>query len=619
MKGYYFTDKEGSFHMDEPEMNTGLYFPLANEKGIMNSITPDLGGDSKRSQNSFLLAPVSVEDLHNQRASRNFWCRINGKKLWSAAGKSAWQLAERFSEEKGDKSWLEAGMLWHKTVRENKELGIRAEILNFVPLEETAEIMEVEIENIGTGPMELELAAAVPVYGRSADNIRDHRHVTSLLHRIKTVESGVVVNPTMTFDERGHKENTVVYGVFGRECGTAPVSFFPTVADFIKEGGSLENPGALWEKELKGCSTGVEKNGCEALGGLVFEKQEVKQGEKRRVTLVIGYGESEKGICEMAERIFAPEYVEKALEACKDFWRKKNNIHIETKEEGFNQWMHWVSLQPVLRRIYGCSFLPHHDYGRGGRGWRDLWQDCLALLLMEPDKVREMLCDNFAGVRLDGTNATIIGNGQGEFIADRNKISRVWMDHGMWPMITVDLYVGLTGDVEILLEEQKYFKDSQIFRGEKMELPADGKNGRVENEKAEILDCWQHTEDGEIYKGTLLEHLLIEQLTAFFDTGLHNEMRLRGADWNDALDMAAEKGESVAFTAAYAGTMDKLAGLLAELKKKGQTEVLVLEELTQLLGQEDKFASSEEKNKIWRAYCEAFGSRNSGKKSKGKP
>lgn len=66
----------------------------------------------------------------------------------------------------------------------------------------------------------------------------------------------------------------------------------------------------------------------------------------------------------------------------------------------------------MLRRIYGCSFLPHHDYGKGGRGWRDLWQDCLALLIMEPEQVRKMLIDNFGGVRFDGTNATIIGSKQ---------------------------------------------------------------------------------------------------------------------------------------------------------------------------------------------------------------
>ena len=46
---------------------------------------------------------------------------------------------------------------------------------------------------------------------------------------------------------------------------------------------------------------------------------------------------------------------------------------------------------------------------------------------------------------------------------------------------------------------------------------------------------FQLTADGKIYTGTILEHLLIEQLAAFYETGEHNIYRLRGADWNDAL------------------------------------------------------------------------------------
>ncbi len=61
----------------------------------------------------------------------------------------------------------------------------------------------------------------------------------------------------------------------------------------------------------------------------------------------------------------------------------------------------------------------------------DLWQDCLALLLMNPDGVREMLLNNFQGVRIDGTNATIIGSKEGTFIADRNQITRVDGSRGL--------------------------------------------------------------------------------------------------------------------------------------------------------------------------------------------
>ena len=195
-----------------------------------------------------------------------------------------------------------------------------------------------------------------------------------------------------------------------------------------------------------------------------------------------------------------------------------------------------------LRRIYGCSFLPHHDYGKGGRGWRDLWQDCLALLIMNPEGVKEMLLGNFGGVRIDGTNATIIGTKQGEFIADRNNIARVWMDHGLWPLMTTALYIDQTGDLSILLKENTYFKDKQVCRGNETD------SFYKEGEQPVLRNA-----QGQEYFGSILEHLLVQNLTSFYEVGEHNHMRLRGADWNDAMDMAKERGESVAFTAAYAG------------------------------------------------------------------
>src|ERR1700691_5586946 len=100
---------------------------------------------------------------------------------------------------------------------------------------------------------------------------------------------------------------------------------------------------------------------------------------------------------------------------------------------------------------FGCSFLPDHDYGKGGRGWRDIWQDLLSLILIEPNGVRQDLINNCAGIRMDGSNATIIGAKQGEFLADRNAITRVWMDHGAWPYLTLQLYIDQSGDFDILL------------------------------------------------------------------------------------------------------------------------------------------------------------------------
>ena len=60
-----YLDTKGTFQLENPDLTGYLYFPLANEAGMMSAITPDLGGDIKLDQNTFLLEPVSAENLHN--------------------------------------------------------------------------------------------------------------------------------------------------------------------------------------------------------------------------------------------------------------------------------------------------------------------------------------------------------------------------------------------------------------------------------------------------------------------------------------------------------------------------------------------------------------------------
>jgi len=595
MSSYEFLDSKGTFRLSNPEKNSYSYFPLANEAGIMSSITPSLNGDCKMGQNTFLLTPVSSEDLHNNKSSRNFWVYVEGKGAWSATGVSAAQQAQLFGKHKEDTE-LHAGVMWHQMTRKSEDFGIQADITSFVPVtSDKIEIIKVSITNISQNPIKVRPTAAIPLYARSADNLRDHRHVTSLLHRISTTNHGVIINPTLTFDERGHKKNTVVYGVIGASTsGQQPVGYFPITEDFIGEGGSFEVPKAIILNEAPTISANAYLEGYETLGGLCFEEVTLEPQETKAYIIAMGFGETLEDFERMAETYLNESSFENFLEQTKVYWDKKINITYHTGDKKFDNWMHWVNFQPMLRRIYGCSFLPHHDYGKGGRGWRDLWQDCLALLAMDPNGVRGMLWGNFAGVRFDGTNATIIGTKQGEFIADRNNITRVWMDHGAWPFLTTNLYVQQSGDIAFLLEEQVYFKDLQSERGTTKDTLWTSEQGNQ-----------LHTEDGKQYKGTILEHLLLQHLTAFYDVGENNNLKLHGADWNDGLDMAEEKGESVAFTALYAGNMQEIAKLLRVLKNHNKVDKILLAEELQLLleDHEEIYDDVGKKNRILEEYC----------------
>ncbi|MBD5459305.1 MAG: cellobiose phosphorylase, partial [Lachnospiraceae bacterium] len=199
-----FIDEHGSFLADRPENTSYLYFPLASETGLKSSVTPNLGGDAKIDQETFLLEPVSSENLHNNRSTRNFWFVKNGTDVYSAAGASAGQEAARFTATQ-DESELTAGFMWQTLKRSSGVYKLTSSVTSFIPRNNNVEIMLVTVWNHSETPQEITAYAAVPIYGRSADNIRDHRNVTSMLHRIETRENGVLVCPTMSFDEKGHR------------------------------------------------------------------------------------------------------------------------------------------------------------------------------------------------------------------------------------------------------------------------------------------------------------------------------------------------------------------------------------------------------------------------------
>lgn len=545
--------KEAEFEYKDPLPY--FYFPLCNEKGLKSCITPFLRGDVKLDQKRFITPPQTRWDIQTSLVSRKIFLYLDGKIL---------SLSKLPPLPKDETLKVGAGFLYHKIVREFKSQNIIVEVLNFVPLEDNLEIMVVNIKNVSQKTLKLDVLIGVPLYGRSADNIRDHHHVSSLLNRIYKFKNYAVLKPTLIFDERGHKLNKTAYFAFCVFEKKQNPKITLTADEFIGEG-NLEAPQILLEKNISEVNY---KEGKEAFIGF---KKSLKLLCKENKSLIIGFGaQNDKNkISQIIKKYDTLEKIKKHFEKTKIFWRKKiNRISFFTGDQIFDNWIKWVLLQPILRRIYGNSFLPDFDYGRGGRGWRDLWQDLLTLLFVEPKKTKSQIINNFKGVRIDGTNATIITY-DGNFIADRNNIPRVWSDHGVWPFFTTNLYINFTGDIEILFKEVTYWRDHLLLRAKETDsyqnIP---KNNLLKTSK------------GKIYKGTILEHILVQNLVSFFNVGPHNNIKLENADWNDALDCAPDLGESVAFTHFYAYNLKELANLLKKVK---ENFVEIFEELFLLL------------------------------------
>ncbi len=550
-----FIDKKGTFIVKNPG-RFNLYFPLTDKNGsLLSCISPNLSGDIKSDNDHFLTVPASVLDLkYNLLCRREFYLKADNRYI-------------RFSlSDKND--LLEAGLLYHKLTK--RKYGLKIEITNFIPYDAGVEIMQVKVTNESKSPLDIIPTSFIPLYGRSEKNLRDHRHVSSLLNRVELLKYGIILKPTMVFDERKHLLNNTQYFSLGYENnGIAPIGQFPSIEYFCGES-SLESPDAVY-----GNVKPVNKNskifdGKEAASAFRFRQRRLKPKEEVAYTLIMGISQDRAFIDKILKRFDTLNKVEVALDSTKEYWQGYlNQAGLGFKDCVFNNWLLWVKLQPQLRRLFGCSFLPHFDYGKGGRGWRDLWQDALSLLLFDPDKTKEMIKYNFRGVRLDGSNATIITK-DGSFLADRNRINRVWMDHGVWPYLTLKAYLNKTEDLSMLLKDEVYFRDNQLKRSKEMDTNFCQR------------DYVLRDKTGRIYRGSILEHVLVENLVQFFNVGEHNVIRLEGADWNDGLDMAKDKGESVAFSFMYAHNLDDICIYLESLKRK-TNKVKLLKEIKPLL------------------------------------
>ncbi|MFH1767770.1 MAG: cellobiose phosphorylase [Candidatus Omnitrophota bacterium] len=558
---YRFIDDKGTFTVANPHKVSCLYFPLTNRSGsLLSSISPRLSGDIKKDNEHFLTPPASIEEIkHNYLCRRDFFLKILGKKN------------EMIRLSQSSESDLEAGILYHKLFK--KYRGLNAEITSFIPYDLDVEVMWIKIKNTRASSLEFVPTSFIPLYGRSEQNLRDHRHVTSLLNRIYLKKYGIVLKPTMSFNERGHGINHTNYFVLGynyKGAAIAPLGQFPTLSSFCGEEGNVVLPETVAKNLPPLRKKNPRMDGKESCAAFRFAREKLNKNQEADYVLIMGITNNAGDIQRVFAKLNSPAKICAYLEKTKQYWQKtSSHLVFDFHDRDRNGWLKWVIFQPLLRKLFGCSFLPHFDYGKGGRGWRDLWQDALHLIFIEPAATRNLIIKSLRGVRVDGSNATIITK-DNDFIADRNRISRVWMDHGIWPYLTLKEYIHNSGDINILLEETTYFRDHLLKRAKE--------HDESFNQKGFCLK----TNRNKIYRGSLLEHILIQSLVQFFNVGEHNLIKLEDGDWNDGLDMAPQKGESAAFSSMYAYNLHSLSGILDHLSLKKES-IYVLSELTLLL------------------------------------
>lgn len=74
--------------------------------------------------------------------------------------------------------------------------------------------------------------------------------------------------------------------------------------------------------------------------------------------MLAGLTEKENDVNAITGRYRSVLEVKEELNTVKKHWIDKVNIDFETGDVKEDNYLKWICFQPILRRIYGCSFLP---------------------------------------------------------------------------------------------------------------------------------------------------------------------------------------------------------------------------------------------------------------------
>ncbi len=504
------------------------------------------------------------DDFRGRRneSGRYMFVRLENGALWNVNF-----IPQRLIEP--DKIYSEFSPAYVKFVNETKgEVNLRAEIIYFVPSDNSlTEIWYIKIKNLKKRKRKLEVTFGFDGYIGSRKFEVYHHLVTGLYNEALL-----------------DKKNEIIYlykGIKYEEGETIPsnqTAFFKVISPvktkkhfFADEEYFLGNyynrfnwgfPLSLMKKdytlsEIKGrlSARGVNVIAAVEQEDIILAPHTKNDDSMEFIVLAGATLDSKKEAISLIKKFNSVEKVKKSLQETINHWKNINSkIKINTPDKKLNErYNNWYTIQNYLRKRWGNTGSLYHDYGIDNFGWRDLWQDWLGWMYIEPDKCEDFIPEALIGTRLDGSTAS--GFKLDEklnlyFMNDPEK--GVWCDHPFWPTLTV--YEFLTnikgGDFSLLLKDNiPYIRD--IYR-----------------KRATSRDpLWLPINKIEITKlyGTVFEHLWLQIISMFYavdkNTGFLNQMR---AGWDDALDQVF--GANVPFTMAFVWGANMLADMLEKLE-----------------------------------------------------
>jgi len=277
--------------------------------------------------------------------------------------------------------------------------------------------------------------------------------------------------------------------------------------------GKLSYPTGLLQTGLSG-NLGTGFDPCAAMQISI----ELDPNGEKEVVFLLGSGKNAEDAHILASKYNSVDAAKKTFEEVRNFWKNKlKTIHVETPDNSMNIMLNgWLLYQVIACRLWARSGF----YQSGGAfGFRDQLQDCLALISIWPEIVRNQIL-------LHASHQFVEGDVQHWWHEPSGKGTRTrFSDDLLWlPYVTAE-YIRATNDFSILDEMVPYVEDEPLkeFEDERYSSP------RPSELKEPLYDhCRKAIERSLTY-------------------GEHGIPLMGSGDWNDGMNTVGNrgKGESV--------------------------------------------------------------------------
>jgi len=379
--------------------------------------------------------------------------------------------------------------------------GIRAEVMQFVALEDPIKISRLRLINTAKRTRRLSITAYVEwVLGTS----RQASGPYVITEKDEGTGAILARNPWNT--EFGEQV------AFVDMCG-AQASWTADRTEFLGRNGSLDHPAALEGTRPLSGRIGAGIDPCAALQTVI----ELRPGEQKDLLLFLGQAAGRQRALELVER-FRKMDVDILLPGIHRFWDDNlGAIQVRTPDRAMDLMLNrWLLYQTLACRLWARAGF----YQAGGAyGFRDQLQDVMALLVSRRDLAREHILRAAARQFTEGDVQHWWHPPTGRGV--RTRIS----DDLLWLPYVVNQYIEVTGDAGIL-EEPVLFLEGQA-------VPP-GKD-----------DAYFHPETSK-KSAPLFEHCA-RALDHSLAVGVHGLPLMGTGDWNDGMNRVGHegKGESI--------------------------------------------------------------------------